>query len=63
MDIAQAGHGISRICQASVDDNAHIHVGLGIGAVQAVARTVAKRVFPGGIQDAILHVVEVPRAV
>ena len=63
MDIAQAGHGIGRICQASVGNNAHIHVGLGIGAVQAVARAVAKRVFSGGIHDAILHAVEVPRAV
>ena len=63
VNIAQAGHGIGRICQASVDDNAHIHAGLGIGAVQAVARAVAKRVFSGGIHYAILHVVEVPRAV
>ena len=60
VNVAQAGHGISRICQASVDDNAHIHAGLGIGAVQAVARAVAKRVFSGGIHYTILHVVEVP---
>ena len=60
MNIAQAGYGIGRICQASVDDNAHVH---GIGAVQAVARAVAKRVCSGGIHYAILHVVEVPCAV
>ena len=63
VDIAQAGYGIGRICQASVDDNAHVHVRLGIGAVQAVARTVAKRVRSGGVHHAVLHVVEVPRAV
>ena len=40
-----------------------VHVGLGIGAVQAVARAVAKRVRSGGVHYAILHVVEVPRAV
>ena len=63
VNIAQAGHGIGRICQASVDDNAHIHAGLGIGSIQAVARAVAKHVFSSGIHYAILHVVEVPRAV
>ena len=63
VDIAQARYRVGRICQASVDDSAHIHAGLGIGAVQAVTRAVAKHVFSGGIHYAILHVVEVPRAV
>ena len=63
VDIAQARYRVGRICQASVDDNAHIHAGLGIGAVQTVARAVAKHVFSGGIHYAILHEVEVPRAV
>ena len=63
VDVAQAGHGIGRICQAAVDNHAHVHVGLGIGAVQAVARAVAKHVCFGGIHHAILHVVEVPRTV
>ena len=63
VDVARAGHGIGRICQAAVDNHAHVHVGLGIGAVQAVARAVAKHVCFGGIHHAILHVVEVPRAV
>ena len=63
VDIAQAGHGIGRVGQAAVDDNAHVHVGLGVGAVQAVARAVANDVLSGGIHYPILHVMEVPRSI
>ena len=63
MDIAQTRYRVGRICQAAVDNHAHVHVRLGIGAVQTVARAVAKHVRSGSIHHAILHVVEVPRAV